>query len=167
MTTRALIRIWRISTPRRNVLSLLRFLPRRHPLPVRGQTLALNANREQIEHNSAEESLRLHIHPSVPALTDDDSGSDKDMADFDAEKECFKPAALSAEEIASSSSPSMAISSAESAAGLKHSFSASKSAISLSGAVVFNLFSVGVERKRLPSNWKWVPPGEEAETPVR
>ncbi|CAG8891317.1 unnamed protein product [Penicillium nalgiovense] len=34
------------------------------------------------------------------------------------------------------------------------------------GAVVFNLFSVGVERKRLPSNWKWVPPGEEAETPA-
>lgn len=31
------------------------------------------------------------------------------------------------------------------------------------GAVVFNLFSVGIERKRLPSNWKWVPPGEEAE----
>ncbi|KAJ5496303.1 hypothetical protein N7463_008290 [Penicillium fimorum] len=34
------------------------------------------------------------------------------------------------------------------------------------GAVVFNLFSVGVERKRLPSNWKWVPPGEDAETPA-
>jgi DNA-directed RNA polymerase I subunit RPA43 len=34
------------------------------------------------------------------------------------------------------------------------------------GAVVFNLFSVGIERKRLPSNWKWVPPGEEAETPA-
>ncbi|KXG51875.1 uncharacterized protein PGRI_092680 [Penicillium griseofulvum] len=34
------------------------------------------------------------------------------------------------------------------------------------GAVVFNLFSVGVERKRLPSNWKWVPPGEQAETPA-
>lgn len=31
------------------------------------------------------------------------------------------------------------------------------------GAVVFNLFSVGIERKRLPPNWKWVPPGEEAE----
>jgi DNA-directed RNA polymerase I subunit RPA43 len=31
------------------------------------------------------------------------------------------------------------------------------------GAVVFNLFSVGIERKRLPLNWKWVPPGEEAE----
>lgn len=29
------------------------------------------------------------------------------------------------------------------------------------GAVVLNLFSVGIERKRLPSNWKWVPPGEE------
>ncbi|OQE35143.1 hypothetical protein PENCOP_c014G06999 [Penicillium coprophilum] len=34
------------------------------------------------------------------------------------------------------------------------------------GAVVFNLFSVGIERKRLPSNWKWVPPGEDAETPA-
>ena len=32
------------------------------------------------------------------------------------------------------------------------------------GAVVFNLFSVGIERKRLPSNWKWVPPGEEVAT---
>ncbi|PLB37700.1 DNA-directed RNA polymerase I subunit RPA43 [Aspergillus candidus] len=31
------------------------------------------------------------------------------------------------------------------------------------GAVVLNLFSVGIERKRLPSNWKWVPPGEEYE----
>lgn len=31
------------------------------------------------------------------------------------------------------------------------------------GAVVLNLFSVGIERKRLPSNWKWVPPGEEQE----
>ncbi|KAA8645581.1 hypothetical protein EYZ11_001793 [Aspergillus tanneri] len=29
------------------------------------------------------------------------------------------------------------------------------------GAVVLNLFSVGIERKRLPSDWKWVPPGEE------
>ncbi|KAF7594404.1 hypothetical protein BBP40_009385 [Aspergillus hancockii] len=29
------------------------------------------------------------------------------------------------------------------------------------GAVVLNLFSVGIERKRLPSNWKWVPPGDE------
>lgn len=29
------------------------------------------------------------------------------------------------------------------------------------GAVVFNLFSVGIERKRLPANWKWIPPGEE------
>lgn len=27
------------------------------------------------------------------------------------------------------------------------------------GAVVFNLFSVGIERSRLPSGWKWVPPG--------
>ena len=31
------------------------------------------------------------------------------------------------------------------------------------GAVVFNLFSVGIERKRLPTNWKWVPPGDEGE----
>ncbi|RHZ53383.1 DNA-directed RNA polymerase I subunit RPA43 [Aspergillus thermomutatus] len=31
------------------------------------------------------------------------------------------------------------------------------------GAVVLNLFSVGIERKRLPTNWKWVPPGEEEE----
>lgn len=31
------------------------------------------------------------------------------------------------------------------------------------GAVVFNLFSVGIERKRLPTNWRWVPPGEEGE----
>lgn len=29
------------------------------------------------------------------------------------------------------------------------------------GAVVLNLFSVGIERKRLPPNWKWIPPGEE------
>ncbi|KAL4814583.1 hypothetical protein BDW67DRAFT_165675 [Aspergillus spinulosporus] len=29
------------------------------------------------------------------------------------------------------------------------------------GAVVLNLFSVGIERKRLPSSWKWIPPGEE------
>ncbi|KAL4801930.1 hypothetical protein BDV18DRAFT_147848 [Aspergillus unguis] len=29
------------------------------------------------------------------------------------------------------------------------------------GAVVLNLFSVGIERKRLPPSWKWVPPGEE------
>lgn len=31
------------------------------------------------------------------------------------------------------------------------------------GAVVFNLFSVGIERKRLPTNWNWAPPGEEDE----
>lgn len=31
------------------------------------------------------------------------------------------------------------------------------------GAVVFNLFSVGIERKRLPTDWRWVPPGEENE----
>ena len=28
------------------------------------------------------------------------------------------------------------------------------------GAVVHNLFSIGIERKRLPSDWKWIPPGE-------
>ncbi|KAL2808947.1 hypothetical protein BJX63DRAFT_407424 [Aspergillus granulosus] len=33
------------------------------------------------------------------------------------------------------------------------------------GAVVLNLFSVGIERKRLPQTWKWIPPGEEDETP--
>ncbi|KAI9925703.1 hypothetical protein ASPWEDRAFT_579940 [Aspergillus wentii DTO 134E9] len=32
------------------------------------------------------------------------------------------------------------------------------------GAVVLNLFSVGIERKRLPTSWKWVPPGEEGES---
>ena len=32
------------------------------------------------------------------------------------------------------------------------------------GAVVLNLFSVGIERKRLPSDWKWIPPGEEQDT---
>ncbi|EYE94941.1 DNA-directed RNA polymerase I subunit RPA43 [Aspergillus ruber CBS 135680] len=32
------------------------------------------------------------------------------------------------------------------------------------GAVVLNLFSVGIERKRLPTTWKWIPPGEEAPT---
>lgn len=29
------------------------------------------------------------------------------------------------------------------------------------GAVVLNLFSVGIERRRLPGSWKWIPPGEE------
>ncbi|RDW61240.1 DNA-directed RNA polymerase I subunit RPA43 [Aspergillus mulundensis] len=29
------------------------------------------------------------------------------------------------------------------------------------GAVVLNLFSVGIERKRLPPSWKWIPPGEK------
>ncbi|KAL4994123.1 hypothetical protein BDV10DRAFT_177501 [Aspergillus recurvatus] len=29
------------------------------------------------------------------------------------------------------------------------------------GAVVLNLFSVGIERKRLPPSWKWIPPGED------
>ncbi|OJJ48104.1 hypothetical protein ASPZODRAFT_46098, partial [Penicilliopsis zonata CBS 506.65] len=32
------------------------------------------------------------------------------------------------------------------------------------GAVVLNLFSVGIERKRLPPTWQWVPPGEETGT---
>ncbi|OJZ81464.1 hypothetical protein ASPFODRAFT_145768 [Aspergillus luchuensis CBS 106.47] len=31
------------------------------------------------------------------------------------------------------------------------------------GAIVLNLFSVGIERKRLPPSWKWIPPGEELE----
>ncbi|KAL3469448.1 hypothetical protein BJX99DRAFT_241305 [Aspergillus californicus] len=31
------------------------------------------------------------------------------------------------------------------------------------GAVVLNLFSVGIERKRLPTSWKWIPPGEEGD----
>jgi DNA-directed RNA polymerase I subunit RPA43 len=31
------------------------------------------------------------------------------------------------------------------------------------GAVVYNLFSVGIERKRLPPSWKWVPPGADDE----
>ncbi|KAH8692399.1 hypothetical protein BGW36DRAFT_410817 [Talaromyces proteolyticus] len=31
------------------------------------------------------------------------------------------------------------------------------------GAVAYNLFSVGLERKRLPANWKWVPPGADDE----
>ncbi|KAL4945944.1 hypothetical protein BDV06DRAFT_174480 [Aspergillus oleicola] len=32
------------------------------------------------------------------------------------------------------------------------------------GAVVLNLFSVGIERKRLSPSWKWIPPGEEDES---
>lgn len=32
------------------------------------------------------------------------------------------------------------------------------------GGVVMNLFSVGIERKRLPTNWKWVPPGGAEKT---
>jgi DNA-directed RNA polymerase I subunit RPA43 len=32
------------------------------------------------------------------------------------------------------------------------------------GAVVLNLFSVGIERKRLPTSWTWVAPGEDGET---
>ncbi|RAL08644.1 DNA-directed RNA polymerase I subunit RPA43 [Aspergillus homomorphus CBS 101889] len=31
------------------------------------------------------------------------------------------------------------------------------------GAIALNLFSVGIERKRLPSDWKWIPPGDEQE----
>ncbi|PWY78135.1 hypothetical protein BO94DRAFT_577450 [Aspergillus sclerotioniger CBS 115572] len=31
------------------------------------------------------------------------------------------------------------------------------------GAIVLNLFTVGIERKRLPPSWKWIPPGEEQE----
>ncbi|KAL3465151.1 hypothetical protein BJX64DRAFT_253260 [Aspergillus heterothallicus] len=31
------------------------------------------------------------------------------------------------------------------------------------GAVILNLFSVGIERKRLAPTWKWIPPGEEDE----
>ena len=34
------------------------------------------------------------------------------------------------------------------------------------GAVVLNLFSVGIERKRLPSDWKWIPPGEESDNNI-
>ncbi|EEP77274.1 predicted protein [Uncinocarpus reesii 1704] len=29
------------------------------------------------------------------------------------------------------------------------------------GAVVLNLFSVGIERKRLPPDWKWIAPGQQ------
>ncbi|OJD17643.1 hypothetical protein AJ78_02293 [Emergomyces pasteurianus Ep9510] len=29
------------------------------------------------------------------------------------------------------------------------------------GAVVYNLFSVGIERRRLPADWQWVAPGQE------
>jgi DNA-directed RNA polymerase I subunit RPA43 len=32
------------------------------------------------------------------------------------------------------------------------------------GAVVFNLFSVGIERSRLPAGWKWVPPGQNQDS---
>ncbi|PGG98484.1 hypothetical protein AJ79_08856 [Helicocarpus griseus UAMH5409] len=32
------------------------------------------------------------------------------------------------------------------------------------GAVVYNLFSVGIERRRLPQDWEWVAPGQESET---
>jgi DNA-directed RNA polymerase I subunit RPA43 len=28
------------------------------------------------------------------------------------------------------------------------------------GAVVYNLFSVGIERRRLPADWKWIAPGQ-------
>lgn len=33
------------------------------------------------------------------------------------------------------------------------------------GAVVYNLFSVGIERSRLPSGWKWIPPGHDPGVP--
>ena len=29
--------------------------------------------------------------------------------------------------------------------------------------IVYNLFSVVIERKRLPSDWKWIPPGQQGE----
>lgn len=29
------------------------------------------------------------------------------------------------------------------------------------GCVVYNLFSAGIERRRLPKTWKWVPPGRD------
>lgn len=29
------------------------------------------------------------------------------------------------------------------------------------GAIAYNLFSVGIERKRTPKTWKWIPPGTE------
>ncbi|PGH14567.1 hypothetical protein AJ80_05887 [Polytolypa hystricis UAMH7299] len=29
------------------------------------------------------------------------------------------------------------------------------------GAIVYNLFSVGIEKRRLPSNWTWITPGQE------
>ncbi|KAG5289906.1 DNA-dependent RNA polymerase I subunit A43 [Histoplasma ohiense] len=32
------------------------------------------------------------------------------------------------------------------------------------GAVVYNLFSVGIERRRLPADWRWVAPGQESTT---
>lgn len=31
------------------------------------------------------------------------------------------------------------------------------------GAIVHNLFSVGIERKRVPKSWKWIPPGADDE----
>lgn len=32
------------------------------------------------------------------------------------------------------------------------------------GAVFLNLFSVGIERKRLPTDWKWIPPGDDEQS---
>lgn len=29
------------------------------------------------------------------------------------------------------------------------------------GAIAYNLFSVGIERKRVPKSWKWIPPGAD------
>ncbi|EED12640.1 RNA polymerase I subunit Rpa43, putative [Talaromyces stipitatus ATCC 10500] len=31
------------------------------------------------------------------------------------------------------------------------------------GAIAYNLFSVGIERKRVPKTWKWIPPGADDE----
>ncbi|PGH16885.1 hypothetical protein AJ80_05029 [Polytolypa hystricis UAMH7299] len=36
----------------------------------------------------------------------------------------------------------------------------------LLGAVVYNLFSVGIEKRRLPLNWKWIAPGQETSSGV-
>ncbi|KAM5453117.1 hypothetical protein MaudCBS49596_002894 [Microsporum audouinii] len=33
------------------------------------------------------------------------------------------------------------------------------------GAIVFNLFSIGIERRRLPADWKWIAPGQQPDKP--
>ncbi|DAA79790.1 TPA_exp: putative RNA polymerase I subunit Rpa43 [Trichophyton benhamiae CBS 112371] len=33
------------------------------------------------------------------------------------------------------------------------------------GAIVFNLFSIGIERRRLPADWKWIAPGQQSDRP--